>query len=235
MNASEPLPFAVDYRFSKRRTISIEVRESAVIVRAPKGVGQSLLTRFVNSRRHWVLQKLAAQQQKLAARPCYRFVAGEQLPYLSQQLMLEVVAAPKNTVVLNGDRLTAGVSGRSQQPVAIQVAALVSDWYKARALEVLSAKTHALCAQLGLNCTDIKVRATRSKWGHCTSEGRIQYNWQIVLAPEQVVDYLVAHEVCHLRHPHHGPAFWQMVEQVCPDYQHWRQWLREQGFRLVLS
>ena len=78
------------------------------------------------------------------------------------------------------------------------------------------------------------MRFTRSKWGHCTSEGVLQYNWHIVLAPEPVVDYLVAHEVCHLRHLNHSAHFWALVASVCPDYQAQRDWLKANGRCLTL-
>lgn len=230
-----PFPFAVEYRFSRRRTVSLEVRDTRVRVRAPVGTSQRVLQQFVASRASWVSEKLAQQEHRLAQRPSYRFVTGEALPLLDGQLTIAVGPAPKNSVSRSGDTLQVGLSRRSPHSPQVQTEALVIDWYRRWAQELLTAKTADLCQRLGLHCREVRVRATRSKWGHCTGDGRIQYNWQIVLAPEQVVDYLVAHEVCHLRHPHHGPAFWQQVAEVCPDYQPLRKWLREQGFRLVLS
>lgn len=230
-----PLPFAVEYVFSRRRTVSLEVREARVRVRAPLGTSRRLLDQLVAECATWVSDKLARQRQRLAARPRYRFEPGERLPLLGGQLTLQVAAAPVNGAERRGDMLNVGLSARSRRDRRLRVAELVTDWYRQYALELLSARTQQLCRRLALHCREVRVRSTRSKWGHCTSDGRIQYNWQIVLAPEGAVDYLVAHEVCHLRHPHHGPAFWRQVAGVCPDYQYWRQWLRQEGHRLVLS
>lgn len=229
-----PLPFAVEYVFSRRRTVSLEVREARVRVRAPVGTSRRLLDQLVAERAAWVSDKLACQRQRLDARPRYRFESGEALPLMGGQMLLQVAAAPVNSAVRRGNILSVGLSARSRRNHRQRVAELITDWYRQHALELLSARTQQLCQRLALHCREVRVRATRSKWGHCTSDGRIQYNWQIVLAPEGAVDYLVAHEVCHLRHPHHGPAFWRQVAGVCPDYQHWRHWLRQEGHRLVL-
>lgn len=229
------LPFAVEYVFSRRRTVSLEVREARVRVRAPVGTSRRLLEQLVIERANWVNDKLLQQRQRLACRPEYRFETGEHLPLLGNWLKLEVTSAAVNSVSQKDEALVVGLSARSRREPRQRVEALVTNWYRQYALELLTARTQQLCQRLGLQSRAVTVRATRSKWGHCTSDGRIQYNWQIVLAPEQALDYLVAHEVCHLRHPHHGQAFWQLVATVCPEYQRWRQWLRQEGHRLVLS
>ena len=107
-------------------------------------------------------------------------------------------------------------------------------WYHQQAQDILTQKTEQLTRQMGLKYQQVIIKATRSKWGHCTSRGVIQYNWHILLAPEAIVDYLVAHEVSHLRHHNHSSEFWSLVASVCPDYQALRQWLKRQGACLVL-
>lgn len=221
-------------RSTRRRTVSLEVRDAQLLVRAPLGIPERELARLVQRKGPWVRRKIRAQQQLLAAIPEYRYVAGESLPWLGSMLTLGVTEAPAGVAERRGDQLRVGLSRRSRQPAHEQTRRLVQGWYRDEALRLLTDKTHQLAARLGLRCSGVKVRITRSKWGHCTSRGAIQYNWQIVLAPEPIVDYLVAHEVCHLRHHNHSRAFWQLVEQVCPDYREHRDWLKANGRTLVL-
>lgn len=221
-------------RSTRRRTVSLEVRDARLLVRAPPGVSERELARLVQRKGSWVRSKIRAQQQLLAAIPEYHYVTGESLPWLGSTLTLDVTEAPAGRAERRGDQLRVGLSRRSRQPAREQARRLVQSWYRDEALRLLTEKTHRLTARLGLRCTGVNVRATRSKWGHCTSRGAIQYNWQIVLAPESIVDYLVAHEVCHLRHHNHSRAFWQLVEQVCPDYRELRDWLKASGRTLVL-
>ncbi|WP_232305599.1 M48 family metallopeptidase [Gilvimarinus polysaccharolyticus] len=229
------LPWPVAYQLSaRRRTVSIEVREGQVRVLAPKGVARRDLLAMLQAKRTWIDAKLLQQQQRIAARPRYQYQAGECLPYLGAELILEVTQGVRASCRREGATLQVCWSARSDKSVAEQAAQAVNQWYRHEALRVLTAKTQQLCDSTGLVCHSVSVRATRSKWGHCTFDGRIQYNWQIVLAPAPVVDYLVAHEVSHLRHHNHSRAFWLHVHTICPDYQRLRTWLRDEGHRLIL-
>ena len=80
----------------------------------------------------------------------------------------------------------------------------------------------------------IAIRDQKTRWGSCSSKGTLSFNWRLMLAPPAVLDYVVVHELCHLTHMDHSPAFWQAVEAVCPDYRDLRKWLKEHGSELVL-
>lgn len=229
------LPFSYQIvRSSRRRSISIEIKAAEVVVRAPVRVPERELHHFVREKSAWIVKKIAEQQQHLDSLPRRTYFAGSEFPYLGRTLRLSLAAAASASVALVDDCLQVCLSSRSRLAPQEQARRLIYVWYQQQAVSILTARTSALAAQMGLRCSAVTIRATRSKWGHCTSRGAIQYNWQIILAPETIVDYLVAHEVCHLRHPNHSPVFWQLVASVCPAYESERAWLRAQGARLVL-
>lgn len=235
--ALKAVPLTFDYRVvrsSRRRRISIEVRDARVVVRAPIGVPENTLHQLVRDKRRWVDSKLAAQQAVIAQIPEYTYLAGSRLPWLGRDLTLVLGRGSTASVTRRDDQLHIILSNRSRSSPVEQTRRLVSQWYKDAGLAVLERKTRALADTMGLKCNQVTVRVTRSKWGHCTSRGAIQYNWQILLAPEPVVDYLVAHEVSHLRHQNHSAAFWQLVGSVCPGYAVQRAWLKTNGRCLVL-
>lgn len=219
---------------SRRRSISIEVRAAQVVVRAPMAVAERELHGFVREKSAWVVQKIVAQQLHQASIPKRNYVDASELPFMGQVLRLSIEAGASAQVARVGANLQVYLSRRSRLAEEEQARRLVSVWYQEQALAILTVRTQALCARMGLQCTAVTIKATRSKWGHCTSRGAIQYNWQIILAPLAIVDYLVAHEVCHLRYHDHSPAFWQLVASVCPSYRADRAWLRQHGARLVL-
>ena len=141
--------------------------------------------------------------------------------------------------LLRGDKSHIGADAislysRYRQPDEARLQSALQRLYQSEALALLAKKSEKLASVLGLKFALVRVRRTKSKWGHCTVRGELQYNWLVCLAPEPVVDYLVAHEVCHLCHHNHGRAFWQLVESVCPRYRELRRWLRDNGHRLVL-
>ena len=230
---SVPFPYEI-VRSARRRSISIEIAKAQVVVRAPFFVAKAELEKFVAEKSVWVQQKLAEQTQELLAVPEHTYVDGSKLPFLGRQITLVVRTQPRADVVLYGEQLLVILSSRSRLDDEEQARRLVSVWYQEQALALLTEKTDLAAQRVGKNHSGVTIRATRSKWGHCTIDGAIQYNWQILLAPEAIVDYLVAHEVSHLRHHNHSAAFWALVASICPDYKRRRAWLKANGAQLIL-
>lgn len=229
-----PVPFAFELvRSARRRSISIEIAKAQVVVRAPYFVAKTDIEKFVREKSLWVQQKLAQQEQQLSDLPTYSFANGSSLPYLGGELSLVVHKQREADVVRYGAQLLVILTSRSRLADEQQTKRLVCQWYQEQALALLQAKTDAAVARLGARHAGVNIKATRSKWGHCTAQGAIQYNWQILLAPEPIVDYLVAHEVSHLLHHNHSPAFWAVVASLCPDYKNRRAWLKAHGMQLM--
>ncbi len=110
-----------------------------------------------------------------------------------------------------------------------QLAGKLRAFYKLRARDVLVPASERYAGLLGRQIGRVTLRDTRSRWGSCTSQGNLMYSWRLAMAPVPVQDYVAAHEVCHLVEMNHSRAFWRLVEQVCPDYNLHRRWLRTHG------
>ena len=240
LKKSAPSPSSLGFEFTiarsaRRRSISIEIRKAQVVVRAPIGVAQAILLDFLQQKAAWVRAKIAEQQQTLANTPKPRsYMQGSQIPFMDEPLTLVLGRGPTAAIAQRDNQLHLLLSSRSRLSDEMQIRQLLARWYQQQALQILTRKTLALSRAMGLACTQVSVKATRSKWGHCTSQGAIQYNWQILLAPEAIVDYLVAHEVSHLRHHNHSADFWALVASVCPNYKNDRAWLKAEGAHLTL-
>jgi predicted metal-dependent hydrolase len=224
-------------RSAKRRSVSIEIRRAQVVIRAPVGVDESLLLDFLQQKAAWVKKKIAEQEQHLStvetpATPHY--AQGSEIAFMDERLSLVIGRGATAAIRRVDQQLHLILSSRSRLPDNQQIRQLLMRWYQQQALSILTQKTMRLSRQMGLVCQAVTVKATRSKWGHCTSRGAIQYNWNILLAPEVIVDYLVAHEVCHLRHQNHSRDFWALVASVCPSFAADRAWLKAMGARLSL-
>lgn len=232
-----PSPIDIDYtiaRSARRRSISIEIRAGKVVLRAPIDVADSVLLAFLQQKMAWVKRKVAEQQTRALVIPERHYAEGLLLPFMDQTLSLVIGIGKVAAVQRVDNNLHVLLSNRSAHPREQQIKRLVSRWYEQQALQLLTQKTLMLSSSLNLSCTQVTIKATRSKWGHCTSRGAIQYNWQILLAPEPIVDYLVVHEVSHLRHPNHSAEFWGLVASICPDFKQRRAWLKHQGSQLIL-
>ncbi|KJZ20852.1 M48 family metallopeptidase [Loktanella sp. S4079] len=120
-----------------------------------------------------------------------------------------------------------------ETPVALsEVGSALRAKFRVMARDALAAASDRYAAQLGVTYNRITIRDTRSRWGSCSSAGALMYSWRLIMAPPDVLDYVAAHEVAHLREMNHSAAFWAVVAQICPEYKTHRQWLRDHGDQL---
>lgn len=108
----------------------------------------------------------------------------------------------------------------------------VADWLKKQARADLTAACEHHANNLGLHFRSISIRDQRTRWGSCSSGGRLNFSWRLILAPTEVLDYVAAHEVAHLQEMNHKPQFWTLVEKTCPDMRVHRAWLKAHGAQL---
>lgn len=186
---------------------------------------------FLERKRAWVHRIL--EKHRLRAREIVpkRYVDGEMFDFLGQRCRLQICRGKKNHVERVGETLLVGLAGEDRHPETVRKA--VWQWYRSQAKRILTEKTDYYVGRLGGTYAGVRLRLTKTKWGHCTAEGIIQYNWQIMAAPEPVVDYLVAHEVSHLVHLNHSPAFWELVGRLHPGYEKQLNWLRRKGHTIT--
>ncbi len=102
-----------------------------------------------------------------------------------------------------------------------------------KAREILSSSVEYWSSQMGVRYGRIAIREQRTRWGSCSQKGNLNFNWKLVLAPPEVRDYVVIHELCHLSHLNHSKEFWARVGKFCPEYKIQRRWLRENGHTLI--
>lgn len=224
-------------RSSARRSVAVSVKGAKVSLSAPHSVCDRELHRWMIERRQWVLSKLKEQSQRAQEIPRRHYCTGDTVSYLGVDYPLEVVAGARSALKFSleqGFTVALGPVVTGSKSAEDRVQGMLQQWFKRQARELLLDKTAYLCDQMGLEFTKMQLRRTKSKWGHCTSKGVIQYNWLILAAPEPVIDYLVAHEVCHLRHLNHSPAFWALVSEVCTDFKQQKAWLQRSGHQLIV-
>ena len=224
-------------RSGRARRLRITVRPAGVEVVAPLAAREAEIVAFVDQNRRWIETKLAAIRQRLAAHPGSRLIDGALIPYRGGWERLSVVP---------GDRARPRVSYDggfhielpARSPAAAREAEVeraLTGWLRRRARLEAEASIGRYGPRHGLVPRALVIKAHRTLWGSCTAKGVINLNWRLILAPPAVLDYVVVHELCHLRHRHHQPPFWRMVAELLPDYGRQRRWLRANGHLLTLK
>lgn len=163
----------------------------------------------------WIATQLNRQPERVA------FADGAVLPYLGEPHTVRHNQTGRGIRLRDGEII---VAGRAEH-----LARRLTDWLKARAREEFSTRAHAKAVSLGRKVGRITVRDTKSRWGSCTANGGLNFSWRLVLAPEFVLDYVVAHEVAHLVHRDHGDAFWTLTESLTDRMGEAKSWLNAHG------
>ena len=171
---------------------------------------------FARSRADWILAELAKFGPRLA------FEDGAIVPVLDQPHRIRLVPGRRRGVWAEGSEIL--VSGQAEHANR-----RVTDWLKAEARSVLGAEARQSARRLGRELQRITIRDPKSRWGSCAQNGRLSFSWRLILAPEAVATYVVAHEVAHLLEANHGAKFWRLVDQLHADVGGAREWLKTNG------
>lgn len=220
--AGQPITYLLK-RSSARRGLCLRVNaEGMAQVNAPLTMPQVRIEAFLANHAGWLQTQLA----RTAAVPDWQ--DGMALPYLGRQLRLEVRPGQAGVPVhLDGERLVCTLAG----PV---LRSAVLGWYRAQARRCLADRLAAVCQRLGMELPPWRLSDARTRWGSLSAKGVVGLNWRLVMAATEEIDYVVCHELAHLRHRDHSAAYWREVARLCPDFQTARGRLRENG-RLFLS
>jgi predicted metal-dependent hydrolase len=208
-------------RRSRRRTIGFTIDARGLAVTAPNWVAQSQIETALADRGDWILRKLdewrdhAARRERLSI----RWEDGAAIPYLGQPLTLRVDPAHDGPVHIDGCVLVvAGTRERIQDDVQA--------WLQKRARTHFGERLDVFARQHGVAPRRWALSSARTRWGSCAADGSIRLNWRLMHFPADIVDYVIAHELAHLREMNHSARFWLHLETLFPDYRRAREWLR---------
>jgi len=218
-------------RRPKRRTASISVkRDNAVVIRVPSNLPRECIEQLVRSKARWIHSRLRFNEELRARYRPKEYVSGEAFSYLGRNYRLQVVEGEAGPACLDRGRLRVCVplnltgEGKGQQIIR-----QITAWYQEHALKYLQEKTARYAGRMSVTPACVGIKGYRSRWGSCHRDGRVYFNWRIIMAPHSVVDYVVVHELCHLIQHNHSSAYWRLVESILPDYREAKVWLKVNG------
>jgi predicted metal-dependent hydrolase len=223
-----PAALGIEYEIrrsarARRVRVAVDAVSGAVAVTIPKRATERDAGRAVVELAPWIERRLAegaATRARIAAR-------GDALPYLGVTLTMRPEPG-RTRAHRTGDTLLVPA-----EPAAR--AAAVERWYRRAARTEIAPRVAAATATLGVHATGVTIRNQRTRWGSCSATGALSFNWRLLLAPPEILDYVVWHECCHLVHLDHSPRFWALVAEHVPGHRADARWLREHGATLVLA
>ncbi|MEM7236719.1 MAG: SprT family zinc-dependent metalloprotease [Pseudomonadota bacterium] len=203
---------------ARRFTLRLDPSGSGAILTLPPGVPMTEARMFLLRQADWLADAVARRPDRVCVRD------GCRLPVDGHPVTIVAAAGPRRPPVFENGHLI--LQGRSA------VAPRVKSWLKARARAHLVPAVHAYADALGRRVEAISMKDTRSRWGSCSSAGRINLSWRLAMAPREIQDYVAAHEAAHLVEMNHSERFWSVLERLMPGYRQHKNWLRREGREL---
>ena len=209
------------YRNTRARRIILRINDwngngDGVSVTLPRRTSLREGLDLIHEKAAWVLERLGGLPPRVA------FADGARVPLGGVDHTIRHVLDGRGVVRRQGNEIL--VAGGAEH-----LARRLRDWLRKEVRSQIGRLVGDKAAALGRTAGRITIRDTRSRWGSCSADGNLSFCWRLVMAPETVLDYVVAHEVAHLAEPHHGPKFWRLVKTLTPDMEASREWLRHNG------
>ena len=211
---------------SKRKTAAIYVRDGGFEVRAPLKMPKHDIDRFVKSKEKWINNKLAMLQERAQSREAFALAYGDMVHYRGKEYP---ITAKDGTHIGFDD--AAFYMPPDMLPERIKLACI--QIYRLLARRDLTIKTHEFAKQMNLMPSGVKINNAKTRWGSCSAKSSINFSWRLIMADDDVIDYVVVHELAHLAELNHSESFWKIVEGILPDYTERKARLRELQNRLV--
>ena len=215
---------------TKRKSIALIVkRDGRLVVRAPLNVPDVDIQAWVNKKSTWIEDKkqfVAATYPKSVPK---EYVNGEGFWYLGRIFKLEIMEIDQDQPLLLSDRFYLRGSDLNKAIMVFEA------WYRRQALEIISQRVEWFAQRNGSNYKQVKVTQAHTRWGSCSRYGTLSFSWKLVMAPMQVIDYVVVHELVHTVEKNHGKAYWNRVKLVMPDYRQQIEWLDINGHLLRID
>jgi len=219
----EAIPYTLERR--ARKTVGLKINHNGLIVHAPTRLSQKELERMLLSKADWIVKKLQSQQENQLEK--FIWQNGASLLLLGNAIELSVrMDSVSRALEYEPGRISIALPTPNNQA---SIAKKVLLWYKKQAQTDFTRRIALLAAKLGVETPPLFLSSARSRWGSCNSRGEVRLNWRLLQAPPHIINYVVAHELSHLRVMDHSPRFWDTVRTVVPDYAVLRGQLKDDG------
>ena len=215
-------------RTARSKSARLQVEEGAVSIIVPDALADARIEKLLKDKTRWIKEKLYLHQQAMPI-SCREFVSGEAFPYLGRNYRLKIESGAFQPVKLKQGRLVVTLPKEVATPQLVRNALV--RWYRLQAQQRFAEKVLRYAKVVGVSPTAVDIKTFKSRWGSCNIKGEVQFHWKVIQAPHRIVDYVVVHELCHLKHHDHSPVFWKSVERVIPDYLECKEWLKMVGAR----
>jgi predicted metal-dependent hydrolase len=226
----QTVPYTVK-RSSRAKHVRLEVRaKTGLTIVIPCSHSIEEITDLLRKKRRWILGKLAEYGKAQSTAAEKKLKNGGSIPYLGRHLKVVEQHNPGKAVSvrLEKNRLLVNLGSRNGH-----LNLIMEWWYRQQAEKLIKKRADELCSLLGVTYGRLSIRRAKTRWGSCSRKGNLNFNWKLLMVPEPVIDYVVIHELAHLKEMNHSKNFWKLVDKYCPQWRKYRRWLKNREAELA--
>lgn len=226
------IPYTLKKSRKRRRTISLQIgNKSELVIAAPYFTPISEINRFVQEKQNWISKAIQKHKEALIKNKSKEYIPGEMFYYLGESFPLETFFEQneRQGLVFWDNRFYLNAPD-----VAAKKREYFIRWYKRKAREYFTARVDFYSRELNLRAKSVKITSAEKRWGSCSEKDNLSFSFRLIMAPPNVIDYVIVHELMHIIEKNHSAKFWQLVESAMPQYKLHRRWFKDNNSKFAL-
>jgi predicted metal-dependent hydrolase len=227
--SNKTIPYSLKRSF-RAKLIWLDIkRQTGLTVTIPPHYNLKYLPAYLQSNTKWILRNFEKYCGETSSIPSQETRPSNTIPYLGKCLKVTQRRLSKgpNVVVLQQNQLIVSLNSAGLSVLELE------RWLRIQASKIIKEKVKIFTQQMGIFYNRVVIRDQKSRWGSCSCLKNLNFSWRLIMAPEPVLDYVIIHEICHLKEMNHSTSFWNIVSQYCPQWHEYRNWLDNHNSELI--
>ena len=207
------------------KSISIIIEKNIIVIKAPFILNNKLIEEFIIKKKKWIIKQLEIRS-KIQLFEKKNFIDGENFLYLGKNYKLKILINNKNSIYIKGSHLIVNVKNHKNLS---KIQKIIKEWLFEKSFKYFKEKTYSMARNNNLKVKSVEIRAYKARWGSCSINGDILFNWRLIMAPPKIIEYVIVHELMHIKEHNHSPKYWEHVKILYPDIKNAKEWLMYKG------
>lgn len=222
---------------AKRLRLQVNTEEHCVVLTVPRFVLKFQVDRFLEEKTPWIEKQWSKIEKQSKLRPKPKYLDGDTFYYFGEPLTLQLIPSYLNKPIVRvrDDKMQISVYRYISKSEGVKmIKKAIQEFYKNKASEAIHDRLEYFNQHYQFHYNRVTFRNQKTRWGSCSGKKNLNFNWRLIMAPIQIIDYVVVHEMCHLKQMNHSKKFWELVAERVPNYKETRKWLKKNQFLLKI-
>lgn len=205
----------------KRKTISLSVNEGNIVVSAPNFIQEEYIKKIITKKKKWIEKKIK-EQECYSKKILRAFENGDILFYFGKKYKLFSILSDNEYIQLKDDNFYVFYKRKNNN-----LKKIIENWYKIQITNYININLYKLAKRMEIKFKSVKIVSFKRRLGSCSINGELSFNWKLIMVPKEIINYIIVHELCHLKHFNHSKEFWSLVSNYVPEFKRHNYWIKK--------